>query len=40
MRNAEELSTTTAPDLTARGANSREVFAPALKSATSIPAKE
>ena len=40
MRNAEELSTTTAPAATACGANSREIPPPALKSAISTPVKE
>jgi len=40
MRNAEELSITTAPAWTASGANFFEMEAPALNRATSTPAKE
>src|SRR5262245_22532542 len=39
MRNAEELSTTTAPAATAIGANFLEIELPALKSAMSMPSK-
>ena len=37
MRHADELSTTSAPAAAKRGAHSREVAPPALKSATSKP---
>ena len=40
MRKAEELSTTTAPALTATGANLREMLPPAENSATSTPSNE
>ena len=40
MRNADELSTTTAPEFTATGPNSLEIPDPALKRATSIPSNE
>src|SRR3990167_4014403 len=40
IRKALELSTTTAPALTADGANSRLLSPPAEKRAMSIPAKE
>ncbi len=39
LRQAEELSTTTAPAAATRGANSREVPPPAENSAMSIPEK-
>ena len=39
MRNAEELSTTTAPAAMASGAHSRERVAPAEKIAMSMPSK-
>ncbi len=39
MRNAEELSTTTAPARTAMGANFFEIDPPALKKATSTSRK-
>lgn len=39
-RNADELSTTTAPEFTATGTNSLEIVAPALKNTTSMQLKE